>query len=115
MLAANLKAMPKRPRPPKLDHTTLVERVRAAVDSGQYRILPHARLRCTAREVAAADIEHALLKGHAVPKRDRYDEPYESWSYCFEGLTVDEVHLRVVVSFDDWMLVVTVVNLDMKD
>ena len=33
------------------------------------------------------------------------------WSYCFEGLTVDGDPLRVVVAFDGWMLVVTVVRL----
>lgn len=108
-------AKSKSQRPPKLDHATLVEMVRAAVNSGQYRILPHARVRCSEREVSALDIEHVLATGHTVPRRDRFDEPYQSWSYCFEGLTVDGVHLRVIVAFDGWMLVVTVINLDKDD
>jgi hypothetical protein len=62
--------------------------------------------------VAAADIECALENGHPVPRRDRYDNLVEDWSYCFEGWTVDEDALRVVVAFEDWMLVVTVVRLD---
>jgi hypothetical protein len=100
---------------PKLDHPSLLGRVRAAVTSGEYRILPHARQRCSERDVAAPDIENALVTGRHVPRRDRYDEPHQAWSYCFEGASVDVDALRVVVSFDDWMLVVTVVRFGEKD
>ena len=62
--------------------------------------------------MSAPDIENALEHGHHVPRRDRYDEPHGSWSYCFEGRAVDGDRLRVVVTFEDWMLVVTVVRLD---
>jgi hypothetical protein len=61
--------------------------------------------------VSAPDIEYALERGHPVPRRDRYDEGPAAWSYCFEGPTVDGEPLRVVVAFEDWMLVVTVVRL----
>jgi hypothetical protein len=100
---------------PKLDHAALVVKVHEAVASGEYRILPHARQRCSERDVAAPDIENALMTGRHVPRRDRYDEPYQAWSYCFEGASVDSDALRIVVSFDDWMLVVTVVRLGDKD
>lgn len=97
---------------PKLERSVLLQRVREAVTSGEYRILPHARQRCTERDVSAPDIENALEGGRHVPRRDRYDEPSGGWSYCFEGRTVDEKPLRVVVAFEDWMLIVTVVRLD---
>lgn len=97
---------------PKLDKREVLRRVRDAVSTGEYRILPHARQRCTERSVSVPDIENALEAGHHVPRRDRYDEPYSAWSYCFEGPTVDGEALRVVVAFEDWMLVVTVVRLD---
>lgn len=96
---------------PKLERGVLLERVTEAVRTGQYRILPHARQRCTERDVAAPDIENALEKGHGVPRRDRYEEGFSAWSYCFEGPTVDGDALRVVVAFEGWMLVVTVVRL----
>ena len=103
----------KRPvRNPKLEKEELVAQVAEAVASGRYRILPHARQRCAERDVAAADIECALENGHPVPRRDRYDTLAGDWSYCFEGRTVDEDALRVVVAFEEWMLVVTVVRLD---
>jgi hypothetical protein len=94
---------------PKLARQDLLDRVSRAVGTGEYRILPHARQRCDERRVSAPDIEAALMDGRYVPRRDRYDERHHDWSYCFEGASVDGNPLRVVVAFEDWMLVVTVV------
>lgn len=102
-------------RPPKLTKDELFARVARSVVSGDYVILPHARQRCTERDVAAPDIEEALSKGRHTPRRDRFDEDHRSWSYCFEGRSVDEVPLRVIVAFEGKMLVVTVVRLDAKE
>jgi len=96
---------------PKLGRLELLGRVARAVETGEYRILPHARRRCSEREVAVPDVEAALEKGRYVPRRDRFDERLASWSYCFEGASVDGEPLRVVVAFENWMLVVTVVLL----
>ena len=104
--------MPRRPRPPKLAEAELAQKVHDAVALGRYRILPHARQRCTERDVAAADIEHVLEAGHRAKVRDRFDEPRAAWSYCFEGKAIDGDDLRVVVAFEDWMLVVTVIRLN---
>jgi len=102
-------------RKPKLERGALVKRVAESVTSGRYRILPHARQRCSERDVSVPDIECALENGHPVPRRDRFDSVAGDWSYCFEGRTVDEDALRVVVAFDGWMLVVTVVRLDTRE
>ena len=99
-------------RNPKLDKDDVLRRVHGAVETGQYRILPHARQRRTERDVSAPDIENALETGHHVPRRDRYDEPSADGGYCFEGSAVDGERLRVVVAFQHWMVVVTVVRLD---
>ena len=96
---------------PKLAPEELVERVSRAVATGEYRILPHARQRCDERRVSVPDIEAALDSGRHVARRDRYDERYGDWSYCFEGKSVDGDPLRVIVAFENWMLVVTVVLL----
>ena len=106
----------KRPnRKPKLARGELVKRVAESVASGQYRILPHARERCRERDVSVPDIECALEHGHPVPRRDRFDTVAGDWSYCFEGRSVDDEALRVVVAFEGWMLVVTVVRLDTRE
>ena len=116
MLAANIEswlgsAEDGNVRKPKLERNELVRLVREAISTGRYRILPHARQRCTERNVAAPDIENALEHGRHAARRDRYDEHAADWSYCFEGPSVDGDALRVVVAFDDWMLIITVVRL----
>jgi hypothetical protein len=99
-------------RKAKLDRTELLRRVQEALTTGQYRVLPHARQRCSERDVSALDVENVLEAGRHVSHRDRYDDHADAWSYCFEGSSVDGDPLRVVVAFDDWMLIVTVVRLD---
>lgn len=96
---------------PKLERQELVDRVAQALATGEYRILPHARQRCSERDVSVPDIEVALEQGHHVPRRDRYDDRLAGWSYCFEGQSIDGEPLRVIVAFEGWMLVVTVVRL----
>ena len=98
-------------RPAKLGRAELRARVAWALGTRQYRILPHARQRCSERGVTATSIAAVLEGGQDVPWRDRYDVPHRNWSYCFEGAGIDGEDLRVVVAFRDWMLVVTVVRL----
>jgi hypothetical protein len=99
----------------KLERGELLRKVKEAVASGSYLILPHARQRCTERDVSAPDIECALEHGRPVPRRDRFDPVAGDWSYCIEGRTVDAGALRVVVAFEDTMLVVTVVRLEPRE
>jgi hypothetical protein len=40
---------------------------------------------------------------------------HQAWSYCFEGATIDGDDLRVIVAFEDWMLIVTVVRLGIHE
>lgn len=102
-------------RAAKLGSAELRRRVAYAVLTGHYRILAHARQRCGEREVLAPHIENVLICGRAVPGRDRYDADLNSWSYCFEGAGDDIGPLRVVVAFEDLMLIVTVVRLERSE
>jgi len=52
---------------PKLARQELLIRVSRAIESGEYRILPHARQRCDERQVSPPDIETALQAGRYVP------------------------------------------------
>ena len=101
-------------KPPKVEERILLKRVKDEISFGSYVILPHARVRCTERDVSAADIEYALEKGKRIKSRDRFDEALERWSYCFEGKSLDQERLRVIVSFINKLAIVTVVKLGAK-
>lgn len=100
---------------PKPDEITLLNHVRKAVLTGDYVILPHARIRCSERDISATDIELVLEKGRRVKSRDRYDENLKRWSYCFEGKTIDKESARIVITFLQKMAIVTVVRLGGSD
>ena len=86
--------------------------IKLSLETGNYVLLPHARQRCKERKVLPRDIEFALKNGKRIKARDRFDDSYESWSYTFQGKTIDERDLRIVIIIDDKLKVVTVVVLD---
>jgi len=44
--------------------------------------------------------------------KDKFDG-YQDWNYCIEGFNLDNIKIRIIVSFtDDLMAVITVIRLD---
>ena len=103
------------PRPPKIEGALLMRLVRNAVRSGQYAFKPHARQRCRERDLPVSFVESALERGRHVPSRDRYEPRDGGWSYCIEGRSPNDDALRVIVAFQGWMMIVTVVRLGSED
>jgi hypothetical protein len=95
----------------KIEEKSLIDGVKKSIATGNYIILPHARIRCTEREVSAADIEYVLEKGRRVKVRDRFDKQLQRWSYAYEGNSIDGEPLRVVIAFIQKLAIVTVVKL----
>lgn len=98
-------------KPVKIDEKSLIDNVKKSIVTGDYLILPHARIRCTQREVSAADIEYALEKGRRIKRRDRFNEELQRWSYAYEGNSIDGEPLRVIIAFIQKLAVVTVIKL----
>lgn len=45
-------------------------------------------------------------------RKDTYTSGYQDWNYCIEGNDLDELKIRVIISFDsELMLVITVIRL----
>jgi hypothetical protein len=69
------------------------------------------------RSVIRSEVIESLKNGHHIPRRDRYNEIEHSWAYSIEGVTLDERHLRVGVSFEldeisgELLLIITVIDL----
>ena len=95
----------------KVDEKSLINNVKKSIATGDYIILSHARIRCTERDVSAADIEYALEKGRRIKVRDRFDEVLQRWSYAYEGNSIDGEPLRVIIAFIQKLAIVTVVKL----
>ncbi|QDG54748.1 DUF4258 domain-containing protein [Persicimonas caeni] len=98
-------------RPKKLDN--LLEVVSEHVESGDYLLTTHAQQRGAQRAITRPEVEFVLTHGWHEKRKDRFDETYQAWNYAVRGKTVaDERELRIIVTFDDDMLVVTVIDLN---
>jgi hypothetical protein len=97
---------------PKLEN--LLEQVRQHVDDDAYDLSEHAKSRMAQRDVDLPEVVYALRHGWHERRKDKYDEAYQAWNYAIRGKTVDERKLRVVVTFEENMLLVTVIDLDQE-
>jgi|ERR1700722_10214215 uncharacterized protein DUF4258 len=96
-------------KPPK--HSSLIQAIHTAVISGGYVFTGHALKRVSEREVSQPEVEQVLTTGYHEKSKDEFKEEFQSWNYAIRGKTVDSRELRVAVTFDSGMLVVTVIDL----
>lgn len=93
----------------------LEQRVVDAVKSGNYIISNHAYVRSEDRLIPIPHVEHVLLHGFHEKRKDTFKEEFDSWNYSIRGRSPDRVNTRIVVTFtEDGLLVVTVINLDIR-
>lgn len=86
-------------RPKKIEG--LLERIRNCINSGAYRDTFHAIERKTERNITLPEIIHVLRTGRHEKSKDHFEEAFNVWSYAIRGRTIDELELRVIVSFDE--------------
>jgi len=97
-------------RPSK--HANLILLVRSCVASGHYVDTYHAERRSGERRINRLEIEYVLKTGWHEVAKDKFDSHYKAWNYSLRGKTLDELEVRVIISFDKLqMLVVTVIRL----
>ena len=99
-------------RPSKIPN--LLELIREAVSSGNYLDAVHALERQEERQITRPEYEYVLLNGYHEKSKDEFKSEYNAWNYSIRGKTLDERELRVIVSFEGQMLVITVIDLEVK-
>ena len=109
MLLSYILTMKRRQRPPKM--ADLMDKVREALDSGQYVDMVHAQERQIQRQIIRPEYTYVLRNGYHEARKDTFEEPYNAWNYAVRGKTFDKRDLRVIVSFDDGgMLIITTIE-----
>ena len=90
----------------------LLDEVGLCIDRDDYSDTFHATLRRKQRNITLLDMLYVLKNGWHEKSRDRYDELYDSWNYAIRGQILDEREVRVIISFDEnVMMIITVVDL----
>ena len=90
----------------------LLDEIADSVDAGDYRFSNHARQRMAERGVDPPEVRHVLRTGWHEARKDQWQEAYQAWNYAIRGSTVDNREVRVVVTFEGSLLVVTVIDLE---
>ena len=101
--------MSQGPEGPKV--TDVMERVRRAAENGQWRLSPHAEERMVERDVVAPEVQNIMLNGWYKPSKDKWSDKWNSWRYAICG-QVDDRNIRLAVTFDGVVWVVTVIDED---
>lgn len=102
--------MKKKSRPPKIEN--IIGKAKECIILGLYRYTAHAEGRKYERMITEEDALYVIENGWRVPIKDDYCDIHQSWKYAFEGKTLQDELLRVIIGFDENMLlIVTVINI----
>jgi DNA-directed RNA polymerase subunit F len=88
-----------------------MELIEGCLETGHFRLSEHALERMEEREITLPEIRWVLTNGYREKRRDTFSVEHQAWDYAVRGRTVDRKELRVVVSFDGNMVVITVIDL----
>ena len=109
-------------KPPKKNDRELFSLIEKKINEAKYIFVSHATQRLSERFVNQLDVLN-ILKGKPGYERKRnkvkdsyenqyYSELPQDWKYCIEGREVDDIKIRIIISFEkDLMPIITVINI----
>ena len=100
-------------RPAKI--ADVLERVKAAANAGAYRSTSHALERMKERNIDLTEVDFVLKNGHNCMKHDKWNAEFDCWTYGICGRTADRKKVRLAVAFSKKMMIVTVINEELRD
>ena len=89
----------------------LLQKIRGHVQKGTYIVSAHAMQRQNQRLVDLKHVLYVLKNGNHDEKKDLFDVKRQMWKYAICGKTIDGINLRVIVSFEEEMIIITVMRI----
>ncbi len=105
-------------KPNKKTDIELLSLIEETISNGNYIFLKHAHDRLKDRNVSDIEVLDILenkpkLKRKRNKSKDVFFPGFSDWNYCIEGTDLDGKKIRIIVSFDqNMMLVITVIRID---
>lgn len=99
----------------------LWELIKLKIKTCDYVFLNHAKARLEERNISDIDVLNILenigfSKRSRNKSKDKYDLGYKDWNYCIEGYDIDNCKIRIIISFDEnLMLIITVIRIDNEE
>lgn len=104
-------------KPRKKSDQELMSLIAEKMTKGDYVFLKHAEQRQKDRDITDYEVLD-ILEGKTGRKRkrnkikDKYEQHYQDWNYCIEGMNLNGIKIRIILSFRDTnMLIITVIRL----
>ena len=89
----------------------LLRKVKDHIQRGTYIVSAHAFKRQNQRFVDLEDVLYVLKTGRRDENKDLYDVKWQMWKYAICGLTTDRINLRIIIAFEDEMVIITVMRI----
>ncbi len=88
----------------------VLEIIKKCIEEDRYTMTIHALYRKNERNINFSEIVHVLKTGYEEKKKTIFEDKKNAWNYAIRGKTkIDDLDIRVIVSFDDsGMLIITV-------
>lgn len=81
------------------------------IKSGKYRLTKHAAEEQAKDEIDIQDTLHVLKTGWHEKNKTTFNNKFQAWKYAIRGKTEESKDVRVIISFSDEMMIVTVMEL----
>jgi hypothetical protein len=88
----------------------LLGKIQVCIKTRKYRLSKHAIERQVQRKITLPDVLHVLSKGFHEKKKTSFDDAYKVWKYAIRGKTVDHLDVRIIITFADEMIIITVMQ-----
>ncbi len=94
-----------------LKTTELLKKIREYLQQGTYIVSAHALQRQDQRLVNLQHVLYVLKNGNREEQKELFDVKRQMWKYAIRGKTIDGINLRVIIAFEEEMIIITVVRL----
>lgn len=89
----------------------LLNRIREHVKKGTYILVKHAIARQIERQINLPQVLHVLEHGIHEEQKDHFDIGRQAWKYAVRGKTIEGIEIRVIVAFEEEMVIITVMKI----
>jgi hypothetical protein len=94
-----------------LDDIQLKNNIIRHIQSGKYRLTKHAAEEQAKDDIDLQDTLHVLKTGSHEKRKTSFNNIFQNWNYAIRGKTEDLKEVRVIISFSNEMMIVTVIGL----
>jgi hypothetical protein len=96
---------------PKHADIDLLVKIKDHIQKGTYILVKHAIERQEERCIRLPDVLRVLEHGRHERDKDIFDLKRQAWKHAIRGKTINGIDLRIIIAFQNEMVIITVIKL----